>query len=330
MRHDTARRDAVRTLLGTAALLALPTLARGQATYPARPVHLVVPYPPAALTDLLARAIAERLGAALKQPVVVENKPGAGTLVGAESVAKAAPDGYTLLMATSTTLGISPALYKPSPVDPVRDFAPIAQVGSVNFFLIANPAFPARTVREMIDVVKANPGKFNYASVGSGSPHHLFMETLKSELGLTLQHIPYKGTPAAVTDLLADNVQVMFCDATIALPNIRAGKVTALGTSAARQTGLVPDVPPVAATVPGFDWQAWQGIAAPAGTPREVVARLAGELARIEATPEFREQLVKFGMEPSPPQTPEQFAAVIVAEQPRWAKAIRDSGAKVD
>src|SRR5206468_2425006 len=152
-------------------------------SWPARPIHLVVPYPPGALTDLLARAIAERLTASLKQPVIVENKPGAGTLVGAEYVAKAAPDGYTLLMATSTTLGISPALYQPSPVNPVRDFAPIGQVGSVNFFLIANPQFPARNVREMIDAIKASPGKYNYASVGSGSPHHLFMETLKSELG---------------------------------------------------------------------------------------------------------------------------------------------------
>jgi tripartite-type tricarboxylate transporter receptor subunit TctC len=282
------------------------------------------------LTDLLARAIGERLSAGLKQPVVVENKPGAGTLVGAEYVAKAAPDGYTLLMATSTTLGISPALYQPSPINPVRDFAPVAQVGSVNFFLIANPQFPAHNVREMIDAIKASPGKYNYASVGSGSPHHLFMETLKSELGLVIQHVPYKGTPAAMTDLLTNTVQVMFCDATIALPNIQAGKVVALGTSAAKSTALVPDVPPVADTVPGFDWQAWQGVVAPAGTPKEIIGRLSAEFARMQSMPEFREQLVRFGMEPFAAQTPEQFAAVIQAEQPRWAKAIRDSGAKVD
>ncbi len=301
-----------------------------QSTYPARPVKLVVPYPPGALTDLLARYIAERLGAALGQPVVVENKPGAGTLVGAEFVAKQPPDGYTLLMATSTTLGISPALYKPSPINPVRDFAPISQVGTVNFFLIANPAFPAKTVKEMIDAIKANPGKYNYASVGSGSPHHLFMEALKTEYGLDIQHVPYKGTPAALTDLLSGNVQVMFSDATVAVPNINAGKVVALGTSAAKPTLLVAGVPPIAATVAGYDWQAWQGIVAPAGTPKEIVARLAGELAKIQAAPEFKEQLVKFGMEPYPPQTPEQFAATIAAEQPRWAQAIRDSGAKVD
>ena len=317
--------------LAVAALTILATApATSETSYPGRPIKLVVPYPPGALTDLLARAIGERLAASLKQPVVIDNKPGAGTLVGAEFVAKQPPDGYTLLMATSTTLGISPALYKPSPVDPVRDFAPISQVGSVNFFLIATPEFPAKNAREMIDAVRKAPGKYNYASVGSGSPHHLFMETLKTELGLDIQHVPYKGTPAALTDLLAGTIQVMFADATIAVPNIQAGKVTALGTSAAKQTALLPAVPPIAATVPGFDWQAWQGIVAPAGTSPEIVARLSSELQKIQAAPDFKEQLVRFGMEPAAPQTPEQFAATIIAEQPRWAKAIKDSGAKVD
>jgi tripartite-type tricarboxylate transporter receptor subunit TctC len=308
---------------------ALATGARAD-EYPSRPIRLVVPYPPGALTDLLARAIAERLGGALKQPVVVENKPGAGTLVGAEFVAKQSADGYTLLMATSTTLGISPALYRPAPVDPIRDFAPVSPVGTVNFFLIANPAFPARSVKEMIDAIRASPGRYNYASVGSGSPHHLFMETLKAEQGLVIQHVPYKGTPAALTDLLNGNIQVMFCDATVAVPNIQAGKVVALGTSAAAPTTLVPGVPPIGSTVAGFDWQAWQGIVAPAGTPREVVVRLSTELQKIQATAEFRQQLVKFGMEPFAPQTPDEFAALIRSEQPRWAAAIKQSGAKVD
>jgi tripartite-type tricarboxylate transporter receptor subunit TctC len=329
MSKSVSRRDALRVLGATAALAGFGG-AGAQEAWPSRPLHLIVPYPPAALTDLLGRAIAERLSAGLRQPVVVENKPGAGTLVGAEYVAKAAADGYTLLLATSTTLGISPALYRNAQIDPVRDFQPVAQMGSVNFFLIANPSFPAKNVREMIDAIKANPGKYNYASVGSGSPHHLFMETLKKEQGLDIQHVPYKGTPAALTDLLANNVQVMFCDATVALPNIKAGKVTALATSAARQTELMPDVPPVAATVPGFDWQAWQGIVVPAGTPKEVVARLSSELGRVQADAEFRAQLVKFGMEPYAPHTPEQFAAIVKAEQPRWQKAVRDSGAKVD
>jgi len=323
------RRGVLRAL-ATLTLAGMVPVASAQDAWPSRPVHLVVPYPPAALTDLLGRAIAERLSAGLKQPVIVENKPGAGTLVGAEFVAKSPPDGYTLLLATSTTLGISPALYRSSPIDPVRDFTPIAQMGSVNFFLIANPSFPAKNVREMIDVIKANPGKFNYASVGSGSPHHLFMETLKKELGLDIQHVAYKGTPAALTDLLAGNVQVMFSDATVAIPNIKAGKVVALGTSAAKPTELLPDVPPIAATVPGFDWQAWQGVVAPAGVPKDVVARLAAEFARIQSDAAFRAQLIKFGMEPYAPHSPEQFAAIVKAEQPRWQKAVRDSGAKVD
>jgi len=313
-----------------AALFAGLAPARAEAPYPNRPIKLIVPYPPGALTDLLARGIGERLGAQLGQPVIIDNKPGAGTLVGAEFVARQPPDGYTLLMATSTTLGISPALYPSSPVNPVKDFTPISPVGTVNFFLIANRSFPAKNVREMIDAIRKNPGRFNYASVGSGSPHHLFMEALKIEYGLDIQHVPYKGTPAALTDLLAGSVQVMFADATIAVPNINAGKVTALGTSAAKPTTLLSDVPPIAATVPGYDWQAWQGIVAPAGTPKEIVFRLSSELQKIQATPEFKEQLFKFGMEPFPPQTPEQFAATIAAEQPRWAKAIKESGAKVD
>lgn len=319
----------VRLLVAVCAALAA-TLALAQGAYPTRPIRLVVPYPPGALTDILARAIGEKLAAALGQPVVIDNKPGAGTLVGAEFVAKQPPDGYTLLMATSTTLGISPALYQPSPVNPVKDFAPISPVGTVNFFLIANPAFPAKSVKEMIDVIKANPGKYNYGSVGSGSPHHLFVEALKTQYGLVIQHVPYKGTPAALTDLLSDRIQVMFSDATVAVPNIEAGKVTALGTSAARPTTLVANVQPVAVAVPGYDWQAWQGIVAPAGTPKEVVARLSSELQKIQASPEFRAQLTKFGMEPFPPTTPEQFAAMIASEQPVWAKAIKDSGAKVD
>ena len=322
--------SAIFRIFALAAIATLVPQAIAQAPFPSRPIKLVVPYPPAALTDLLARAIGERLAVALKQPVVIDNKPGAGTLVGAEFVAKAPADGYTLLMATSTTLGISPALYQPSPINPVRDFAPISPVGTVNFFLIANPTFPAKNVADMIELIKRSPGKYNYASVGSGSPHQLYMESLKTEYGLQIQHIPYKGTPAALTDLLSGNIQVMFSDATVAVPNIQAGKVVALGTSAAKQSTLMPNVPPIAATVRGFDWQAWQGIVAPAGTPKDIVARLSDELQKIQATPEFREQLQKFGMEPFSPQTPEQFAAMINAEQPLWAKAIKDSGAKVD
>ena len=245
-------------------------------------------------------------------------------------MAKQPADGYTLLMATSTTLGISPSMYKPSPIDPVRDFVPVSLIGTVNFFLIANNAFPAKDVKGMIDAIKLAPGKYNYASVGSGSPHHLFMETLKTQYGLDIQHVPYKGTPAALTDLLTGRVDVMFSDATIAVPNIEAGKVRALGTSAARRTTLLASVPTIATVVTGYDWQAWQGIVAPAGTPRDVVRLLHLEVQKILATPEFQAQLVKFGMEALPPQKPEHFGAIIASELPMWAKAVKDSGAKVE
>ena len=310
--------------------LLMSALCAGAQTYPNKPIRLIVPYPPGALTDLLARAIGERLAAALKQPVVVDNRPGAGTLIGAEVVAKSPADGYTLLMATSTTLGISPALYRKSPIDPVKDFAPVAEVGAVNFFLIASPSFPAKNVKEMIEVAKANPGKFNYASVGNGSPHQLFMEVLKKEFGLDIQHIPYKGTLAALPDLLTGKVQLMFSDATAAIPNIQSGRVVALGTSSAKPTTLIAGVPPIADSVPGYDWQAWQGVVAPAGTPPAILATLGAELQRIQSTPEFRALLVKFGMDPSPPNTPEQFAAIVKGDVARWAKAVADSGAAID
>lgn len=301
-----------------------------QADYPNKPIRLVVPYPPGGLTDVLARAIGERLAVALKQPVVIDNRPGAGTLMGAEIVATSPADGHTLLMATSTTLGISPALYRKSPIDPVKDFAPVSQVGAVSFFLIANPAFAARNVKEMITTIKAKPGKFNYASVGNGSIHQLLMEMLKKEFGLDIQHIPYKGSLAALPDLFTDKIQVMFIDAAVAVPNIQSGRVVALGTSSAKQTTLIASVPPIAESVPGFDWQAWQGIVAPAATPPAILAKLGAELQRIQNTPEFRAFLVKIGMDPSPPNTPAEFAAFVKNEVGRWAKVVAASGAVID
>jgi tripartite-type tricarboxylate transporter receptor subunit TctC len=317
-------------LLLIAAAFALPLGAQAQDAWPSRPLKLMVAYPPGALTDTLARAVAERLAPVLKQPVVIENRPGAGTLLAADLVKNAPADGYTLMMVTSTTLGISPALYKKPAIDPVKDFAPVSQIGSVDFFLIAAPSFPAKSVREMLELIKANPGKFNYASVGSGSPHHLFMEVLKNDFGLDIRHVPYKGSVAALPDLMSGNVQVMFIDATVAVPQIKGGKVVGLGTSSAKQSPLLADVPPVAQTVPGFDWQAWQGVAVAAGTPKPIVARLSAEMQSFQNTPEFRELLGKFGMAPSPPNTPEQFAEIVKSDAARWAAAVKASGATID
>ncbi len=316
-------------LLGllAAVLFALPVQAQ---EYPSKPLRFVVPYPPGALTDVLARAIGDRLGAALKQPVIIENRAGAGTLLGADLVAKAPADGYTLLMATSTTLGISPALYAKPAIDPVRDFAPVSLVGSVNFFLVTTPAFPAKNVKDLIDYVKKNPGKFNYASSGSGSPHHLFMEVLKKEQGLDIQHVPYKGSALAVFDIIGGKPEMMFLDFSVAVPNIKGGKITALGTSAGKQSVLMPEVPPISATLPGFDWQAWQGVVATGGTPPAVVARLNAEMQKFQNTDEFRALLVKFGMEPWAPNTPEQFGDIVKNDVGRWAAVVKASGAKVD
>ena len=316
-------------LLAWLAALLLAGAAHAQ-DYPSRPLRLVVPYPPGALTDVLARALGDRLSTALKQPVLVENRPGAGTLVGAEMVVKAPADGYTLLMATSTTLGISPAMYAKPAIDPVKDFAPVSLVGSVNFFLVTSPGFPAKNVREFIELVKRNPGKFNYASSGSGSPHHLFMEVLKKEQGLDIQHVPYKGSAAAVLDIISGKPEVMFLDFSVAVPNIKAGKIAALGTSAGKQSVLMPDVPPISATLPGFDWQAWQGVVTTGGTPPAVVARLNAEMQRFQNTDEFRALLVKFGMEPWAANTSDQFGEVIRTDMGRWAAVVKASGAKVD
>ncbi len=298
--------------------------------FPSKPLRFIVPYPPGALTDVLARAIGDRLSTALKQPVVVENRAGAGTLLGADLVAKAPADGYTLLMATSTTLGISPAIYAKPAIDPVKDFAPISLVGSVNFFLVTSPAFAAKSMREFIDQVKKNPGKFNYASSGSGSPHHLFMEVLKKEQGLDIQHVPYKGSAVAVVDIIGGKPEMMFLDFSVAVPNIKAGKIIALGTSAGKQSVLMPEVPPISATLPGFDWQAWQGVVTTGGTPAAIVARLNAEMQNFQNTDEFRAMLVKFGMEPWAPNSAADFSAIVKNDVGRWAGVVKAAGLKVD
>ena len=247
-----------------------------------------------------------------------------------QDVQRSPADGYSLLISTSSTFGIAPALYKQSPIDPLRDFQPVSLMGTVNFFLIAANSFPAKNFNEMVALIKANPGKFNYASVGNGSAHHLFMEDLKRRVGLDIQHIPYKGTGGALVDLIPGKVHIMFADATAAVPNIQAGKVQAFGTSAIKQNSLIQSVPPVAQFVPGFDWQAWQGVSVPAATPAAIVARLSAEMQKFQHTADFREQLAKFGMEAWPPITPAEFAAYVKSEIPRWAEAVRLSGAKVD
>jgi tripartite-type tricarboxylate transporter receptor subunit TctC len=316
-----------------AALLALVFAATGasaQAPYPSQPIKLIVPYPAGSLVDVLGRSIGETLSASLKQPVVVDNKPGASTLIGARYVASAAPDGYTLLVPTVTTLSIAPQLVATPGVDPLTDFTPIARLGATSFFLSVNPSFPARTMAEWIAEIRKHPGKYTYASAGHGTPHHIFMEFLKRELGLDIVHVPYKGSSSAMTDLLAGRVDMAFLDGTLAIPNIKSGKLFALGLSIARRSVLMPEVPPIAETVPGFDWSGWIAVAGPANMPPPVVKLLADQIRAMQATPQFADLLNAGAMEPTDPIPPEAMAEFVRREYARWGPAIKASGASVE
>jgi tripartite-type tricarboxylate transporter receptor subunit TctC len=252
---------------------------------------------------VLARGLADRLQAAFRQSVIVENKPGLGTLIAAEAIAKAPADGYTFGIASSSTYGIDPLLYRFS-TKPVKDLTPIARIGATNFFLISGPSLPARNLKELIDLIRKKPGQFNYASSGTGTPHHLYMEVLKKQLGVDIQHIPYKGSAQAIIDFYSGKIQVMFIDGSLAVPNIKAGKAIAMGSAMAAQTSLLDSVPPIGATVPGYDWDSWQGLAGPAGMPWPVVTKIAGQCVVIRAR-RIRDLMFGISMEPLPPIPPE-------------------------
>jgi tripartite-type tricarboxylate transporter receptor subunit TctC len=297
------------------------------ANYPTRPVRIIVPYPAGSMIDSLGRLIAERLQGSLGQPFVVENRPGGSTLLGARQVSSADRDGYTLLVPTVTTLSIAPQMHPGSGVDPVKDFTPIARLGATNFFLVVRESFPAKTMREWIDEVRTQPGKYVYGSSGVGTPHHIFMELLKRELGLDLVHVPYKGGGEVVPDLLAGRIDAAFLDGMLALPHLQSGRLRALGTTLARRTALIDGVPAIAETVPGFDWSGWVAFAGPSGMPGPVVERIAGEIARLQVTPEYAEFLRKGLMEATPPLSPDQVAAFVRDEFDRWGPIIESSGA---
>jgi len=320
----------VRSLPCRAALLAVAvfaTAAVAQTPYPSQPIKLIVPYPAGSLVDVLGRSIGEKLTASLKQPVVVDNRPGASTLLGAKMVAMAQPDGYTLLMPTVTTLSIAPQLVAKAGVDPLTEFTPIARLGATSFFLSVNPSFPARTLAEWIAEVRKHPGKYTYASAGYGTPHHIFMELLKTQLGLDIVHVPYKGSSSAMTDLLSSRVDMAFLDGTLAIPNIKSGKLFALGLSMAKRSVLLPSVPPIAETLPGFDWSGWIAFAGPANMPAPIVKLLAEEIRTMQATPQFADLLNAAAMEPTEPIPPDAMAAFVRSEYARWGPAIKASGA---
>jgi tripartite-type tricarboxylate transporter receptor subunit TctC len=314
----------------TVAAAALAVLAAAQAPYPSKPIRMVVPFPAGGTTDLLARAAAQKLTESTGQPVVVDNRPGAGGNIGAELVAKAPADGYTLLMGTVGTHAINPGLYAKMPYDHVKDFAPVILVAGVPNVLVVNPALPVNSVQELIAYGRANPGKLNFASSGSGTSIHLSAELFKTMTGVQMAHVPYKGSAPALQDLVGGQVQLMFDNLPSSLALIKGGKLRALAVTSAQRSSALPDVPTVAeAGVPGFEASSWFGLLAPAGTPPEVIAKLNGEVARWLATPEAKEKLAAQGAIAAG-QSPEDFARHIAAETAKWQKVVKESGAKVD
>lgn len=300
-------------------------------SYPSRPIRLVVPYPPGGPLDIMARAIGQKLTEAWSQPVVVDNRAGAGGNIGADLVAKSPADGYTLLMGAVATHAINPTLYGKLPYDAVKDFAPLALVAQVPNILVVNPAVPARSVGELIELARARPGYLNFGSGSTGSTGHLAGELFKTMAGVQMVHIPYKGGAPAMADLLAGQVQLMFDNLANALPNVRAGRLRALAVTTLARSPAVPDLPTIAeAGLPGFDLTTWFGLMAPAGTAPEIVAKLNAEIVRALAAKDMRERLEKMGAEPPANNTPERFAAFIRAEAAKYAKVVKDSGARVE
>ena len=321
-----------RTILRALGALAVAFAANvhAQAPYPNHPVRIVVPFPAGGTTDILARATAQKLTETLGQPFVVENRPGAAGNIGAEIVAKSPPDGYTMLMGTVGTHAINASLYEKMPYDHVKDFVPVVLVAGVPNVLVVHPSVPAKSVQELIAYAKANPGKLNFASSGSGTSIHLSGELFKTMTGVSMQHVPYKGSAPALADLTGGQVQLMFDNLPSALPLIKAGKLRALAVTSLARASALPDVPTVAESgLPGFEASSWFGVLAPVGTPNDVVKKLNGEIAAWLASPDAKEKLAAQGAIAAG-GTPDTFVTHIAAESAKWAKVVKASGAHVD
>ena len=315
-------------LLGVVAF-ALSTFAVAQ-TWPAKPIKWIVPFAPGGTTDILARTIGEKLTVALGQPVIVENKPGAGGGVGAEFTAKAPPDGYTIMGGTISTHAINASLYQSLPYDPVKDFVPITLIVRLPNLLVVNPDIPAKNVTELITLLKANPGKYSFASSGNGTSQHLSGELFKSMAGVDMQHIPYKGSPPALQDVVGGQVAMTFDNITTAWPLAKGGKLRALAVTTAKRSAVAPDVPTLSESgLAGYEIGSWQGVFAPAGTPPAIVKRLNAEIVKIINMPDVKEKLIGLGAEPVG-NTSEEFAALVKTEVVKWAEVVKKSGAKVD
>jgi tripartite-type tricarboxylate transporter receptor subunit TctC len=312
-----------------AALLCTASMSAFAQQYPNKPIRLVIPFPPAGATDVLGRALGQKLAESLGQAVVIENRPGAGSTIGAEQVANAPADGYTLLLA-SGSICISANLYKRLPFDPAKNFAPVSLVGHVPHMLVANPTIPASSVKELIALAKARPGEINVASQGNGTLSHMELELFKLAAGVDLTHVPYKGSSNAMTDLLAGNVSMLFDSVTSSLPMVRKGQLKALGVVSPKRLAFAPDIPTITeAGVPGFDAANWFALLAPAGTSREIVQVLNTHVASALASAELRQRLAAQGavLESS---TPEALAALIRDDLDRWAKVVKQAGIKLE
>jgi tripartite-type tricarboxylate transporter receptor subunit TctC len=311
--------------------LALCAVAHAQSTtsYPARPVRIVVPQSPGASTDTTARLIAQKLTTALGQTVLVDNRPGAGSVIGTEVVANATPDGHTLLVVASS-ITLNPILHKNLSWDPVRDFAPITQLSSFPNILVVHPAVPVKTVKDLIALAKAKPGALNYGSAGTATGTHLSAELFKHMTGTDMVHVPYKGGGAAIPALMGGQVQLMFATTVSALSQVRAGKLRAIAVTSPRRSPSAPDVPTIAESgVPGYDHTPWNGFLAPAKTPRAIIARLNEETARILHAPDTKAVFMNEGAEPVG-NKPEEFGAIIKSEIAKWSKVIQAAGIKAD
>jgi tripartite-type tricarboxylate transporter receptor subunit TctC len=302
----------------------------GAHAYPDRPVRWVVPFAPSGPTDLMSRALAEKLSQRLGQQFVVDNRPGAGGNIGAEVVAKSAPDGYTLVIGHVGTHAINVTLYPRIGFDPVRDFTPITLIATLPLALLIHPSIPAKDVKELIAYAKARPGQLNFASAGNGGPTHLTGELLRSSALIDIVHVPYNGNAAALLDLVAGRVQIMFSNMLTSMPHVRAGKLRAIGISSATRSPQTPDLPTIAESgLPGFSAMPWYGVLGPAGLPRPIVNKVNSEITRALAQADMQERFVAQGIDLQS-STPEQFSALIKSEVVKWRKVVRDAGATVD
>jgi len=298
--------------------------------YPNRAVRVIVPWPPGQATDIAARVVAERLSQSLGQPFVIDNRPGAGGSIGTDAVVKSAPDGYTLLAASSGPISIMPNLQK-IPYEPLKDLTPVSLIALAPFALVVNPNFPASNAREFVELVRANPGKYTFSSSGTGATAHLVSELFNSMAGLKARHVPYKGSAPALTDLMSGQIDYALETVASLSGHIKAGRLKALGVTSAKRTAALPDLPPLAeaASIPGYDIGAWIGYAAPPGTPHEVRVKLAAEIQKAVQSPELKDRYLALGMDPAF-NTPDEMGPFLKREQERYGSIIRNANIKIE